>query len=209
MPIQSSRSRFTCNKVLVDRTVDEIVAGIRALGPKFEAYAEKALEERISGEDLAGELEGDADLTEVLDHLGVENGVHRRKLVRTVHNWSRGREASLPPASKPRPSVSAGIVRTALAEWNSEMLATTIENFGTSAQYQNIARAVRENGVDGGLLCTNEEGATSDVRMLEEATGESLSGIPLARMMQLFRDLRMEPDKEERMRKNAYKHSKP
>jgi hypothetical protein len=212
--------------------VDEIVAGIRALGPKFTAYAEKALEETISGEDLAGELEDDENLTEVLENLGVENRPHRRKLVRTVQNWSRGREASLPPppsstidldappaappASKPRPSVrqrqtsvSAGIARTALAEWDSEMLATTIAQVGTSVQYQNIARAVREHGVNGSLLCANEEGATSDVRMLEEATGESLSGIPLTQLMLLFRDLRMEPDKEERMRKKALFRKEP
>ena len=92
-------------------------------------------------------------------------------------------------------SISAGRIKTGLATWSSEDLARLIERLAHYPQYKTIARKIREDDL-GGSLFSDDDGATTCVRMIEAETREDLTGVKLKKLVNLFRELRMDPDKE-------------
>ena len=135
--------------------VDDIFAGIRALGPDFTAHAEKAHEMSLSGQGLADELEADETLKDVLDALGVGSGPHRRKLVRTVQDWSRERERSLPPPRPPTTDLDSQFrkLRTNAAEEGKVRRQSTQPPLAPLETPMSPARRV--DGVEGHSTTTN------------------------------------------------------
>jgi len=110
---------------------------------------------------------------------------------------ARGRGASPDGRGKlVRPkSISAGRIKTGLASWSAEELARLVERLGTDAQYQRIAKKLRSCGL-GGQVFSDDDGATECVRLIEGETRERLSGLKRKNLVNTFRELRMDLDKE-------------
>ena len=102
-----------------------------------------------------------------------------------------------PPALTRESSISASVT-TSLHEWTAEDLSTAVGHLGTHAQYKKVATALAENGMDGRFVA-NIEGAKLTATNLAAEIGEDIQGVRLQKLVNLFRDLRMNPTEERRL----------